>query len=65
MPFESGVGMMVSILVAGAIAETIGLPKTVMLGASVCVLGIIPLMTSSLLKMHTEPAGHAPAEAPA
>jgi predicted MFS family arabinose efflux permease len=53
----NGLGMTVSILIAGAVAETIGVSNTVMLGAGIAVLGIIPLLTPHLLGIREEPAG--------
>jgi dipeptide/tripeptide permease len=49
--------MTVSILLAGWIAETIGVANTVMLGAGIAVLGIAPLMTRHLLSIREEPLG--------
>ncbi|HPN06990.1 MAG TPA: MFS transporter [Hyphomonadaceae bacterium] len=58
----SGLGMTISILIAGWVAETIGVSNTVMLGACIAVIGIIPLLTPHLLGIRDEPAGE---EAPA
>lgn len=55
----NGLGMTVSILIAGWVAETIGVANTVMLGAGIGVLGIGPLMTRRLLGIRAEPAGQA------
>ncbi len=51
----NGVGMTVSILVAGWVAETIGVANTVMLGAGIAVLGVAPLLTRHLLAIREEP----------
>jgi len=56
----NGLGMTVSILIAGWVAETIGVSNTVMLGAGIAVLGIPPLLTRHLLSIREEPAEHAP-----
>ena len=53
----NGLGMTVSILIAGWIAETIGVANTVMLGSGIGVIGIFPLMTRHLLGIREEPAG--------
>lgn len=53
----NGAGMTVSILIAGWVAETIGVSNTVMLGAGIAVLGIGPLLTRHLLSIREEPAG--------
>lgn len=53
----NGLGMTVSILIAGWVAETIGVANTVMLGAGIGVIGIGPLMTPHLLGIRKEPAG--------
>jgi hypothetical protein len=45
----NGVGMTVAILIAGWVAETIGVSNTVMLGAGIAVLGIAPLLTPHLM----------------
>jgi MFS family permease len=58
----NGAGMTLSILFAGAIAEAIGVPNTVMLGAGIAVLGIAPLMSPALLRIRQEPAGAPPVE---
>jgi len=52
----NGVGMTVAILIAGWVAETIGVSNTVMLGAGIAVLGIAPLLTPHLLGVKDEPA---------
>jgi hypothetical protein len=46
-----------SILIAGWVAETIGVANTVILGAGIGVIGIGPLMTPHLLGIRKEPAG--------
>ncbi len=53
----NGLGMTVSILIAGGVAETIGVANTVMLGAGIGVIGIGPLMTPHLFGIRKEPAG--------
>ena len=53
----NGVGMTLAILIAGWVAETIGVSNTVMLGAGIAVLGIAPLLTPHLLSIREEPAG--------
>lgn len=53
----NGGGMTVSILIAGWIAETIGVSNTVMLGAGICAIGILPLLTPHLLGIRKEPEG--------
>lgn len=53
----TGVAMTVSILTAGWVAETIGVSNTVILGASIAVLGLAPLLTRRLLSIRDEPAG--------
>lgn len=53
----NGLGMTVSILIAGWVAETIGVANTVMLGAGIGLIGICPLMTRHLLGIREEPAG--------
>lgn len=53
----NGVGMTAAILVAGWVAETVGVSNTVMLGAGIAVLGIAPLLTQHLLGIREEPAG--------
>jgi MFS family permease len=53
----NGAGMTVSILMAGWVAETIGVSNTVMLGAGIGVIGILPLLTRHLLSIREEPAG--------
>jgi predicted MFS family arabinose efflux permease len=58
----NGAGMTVSILIAGGVAEAIGVANTVMLGAGIGVIGIAPLLTRHLLDMREEPAGQAPVE---
>lgn len=50
-----GGGMMVAILVAGAMAEAIGVRYAMMIGAGISVLGVVPLLTRHLLAMHEEP----------
>ena len=52
----NGAAMTVSILLAGWVAETIGVSNTVMLGAGIAVLGIGPLLTRHLLSIREEPA---------
>jgi len=46
-----GGAMTASILVAGVIAETIGVAGTVMIGAGIAALGVVPLLTPHLLQM--------------
>lgn len=58
----SGLGMTISILIAGWVAETIGVSNTVMLGACIALVGIIPLLTPHLLGIREEPAGQAEPE---
>jgi MFS family permease len=53
----NGAGMTVSILIAGWVAEAIGVTNTVMLGAGIAVVGIGPLLTRHLLGIREEPAG--------
>jgi len=53
----TGVAMTVAILIAGWVAETIGVSNTVMLGAGIAVLGLAPLLTRHLLSIRDEPAG--------
>ncbi|MDP3736701.1 MAG: MFS transporter [Hyphomonadaceae bacterium] len=56
----SGFGMMASILLAGALAEAIGIRYAMMIGAGVSLLGILPLLTRHLLAMRDEPQATAP-----
>lgn len=58
----SGLGMTISILIAGWVAETIGVSSTVMLGASIALVGNIPLLTPHLLGIRDEPVGQAQPE---
>jgi MFS family permease len=58
----NGIGMTVSILISGWVAETIGVTNTVMLGAGIGVIGIAPLLTRHLLDMREEPTGRAPVD---
>lgn len=51
----NGAGMTLSILVAGWVAETIGVANTVMLGAGIGTVGILPLLTRDLLGIREEP----------
>ena len=55
----NGAGMTVSILIAGWVAETIGVTNTVMLGAGIGVVGILPLLTRHLFGIREEPEDQA------
>jgi MFS family permease len=48
-----GGAMTVSILVAGLIAEAVGVGATVMMGAGIATLGVLPLLTRDLLGLRT------------
>ncbi len=48
-----GGAMTVSILVAGMIAEAVGVATTVMMGAGIATLGVLPLLTPHLLGLRT------------
>lgn len=52
----NGAGMTLSILIAGWIAESIGVTNTVILGAGIALVGILPLLTRHLFGIHEEPA---------
>jgi predicted MFS family arabinose efflux permease len=51
----NGFAMTVSILAAGWVAETVGVANTVIIGASVSLIGIIPLLTRHLLGVKEKP----------
>ena len=51
----NGAAMTVSILLAGWVAETHGVTTTVMIGAAVGVLGVVPLLTPHLLTLKEKP----------
>lgn len=53
----AGVAMTASLLGAGAVAEAIGVKLTVIGSAGLGLLGLAPLLTPALLRMHDEPAG--------
>ncbi len=55
----NGLAMTVSILLAGWVAETVGVSNTVIIGAGVSLIGIVPLLTRSLLELRTERDGPA------
>jgi len=61
----NGAGMTAAILIAGWVAETIGVSNTVMLGAGIGTLGILPLLTKHLLGIREEPADRSEAIASA
>ncbi len=61
----NGAGMTAAILIAGWVAETIGVSNTVMLGAGIGTLGILPLLTKHLLGIREEPANRSEATAAA
>jgi len=61
----NGAGMTVSILIAGWVAETIGVSNTVMLGAGIGLIGVVPLLTRHLLSIRDEPEGQGEAVAAA
>jgi MFS family permease len=52
----SGLTMTISILCAGAIAETAGVKETVAWAAGLGTLGLLPLLTPALWKLREEPA---------
>jgi MFS family permease len=51
----NGAGMTVSILLAGWVAETIGVVNTVIVGASISAVAVIPLITPHLLALKEKP----------
>jgi MFS family permease len=51
----NGLAMTVSILAAGWVAETVGVANTVIIGAGVSLIGIIPLLTRHLLGVKEKP----------
>jgi len=55
----NGAGMTGSILIAGWVATSIGVTNTVMLGAAIGVVGILPLLTRHLFSIRGEPEGQA------
>jgi fucose permease len=55
----NGAGMTGSILIAGWVATSIGVTNTVMLGAAIGVVGILPLLTRHLFSIREEPEDQA------
>lgn len=51
----NGAAMTASILVAGWVAETVGVTQTVIIGAGIAVIGVAPLMVKSLTGMRESP----------
>lgn len=51
----NGFGMTISILTAGWVAESIGVSNTVIIGACISAVGIIPLLTRHLLSIKQKP----------
>lgn len=54
----AGGGMTVSILIAGGIAEAIGVTNTIIVGALIGTVGILPLLSPHLLGIREAPKGH-------
>ncbi|MBI1359126.1 MAG: MFS transporter [Alphaproteobacteria bacterium] len=54
-----GIGMTVTTLLSGVIAEAVGVPAAVMIGAGCALLAMIPLISPTLLRMKDEPGGEA------
>ena len=52
----NGAGMTGAILIAGGIAESIGVTNTIMLGAGIGLIGVLPLLTRHLFSIREEPA---------
>ncbi len=52
----NGAGMTASILIAGLIAESIGVTNTIMIGAGIALVGVLPLLTRHLFSIREEPA---------
>ncbi len=52
----NGAGMTVSILIAGLIAQSIGVTNTIMIGAGIALVGVLPLLTRHLFSIREEPA---------
>jgi predicted MFS family arabinose efflux permease len=52
----NGAGMTASILIAGLIAESIGVTNTIMIGAGIALVGVLPLLTRRLFSIREEPA---------
>jgi hypothetical protein len=48
--------MTASILIAGLIAESIGVTNTIMIGAGIALVGVLPLLTRRLFSIREEPA---------
>ncbi len=55
----NGAGMTGSILIAGVIAESIGVTSTIILGAGIGLVGILPLLTRHLFSIREEPVSSA------
>lgn len=51
----NGLGMTVSILLAGWVAETVGVINTVIIGASISAIAVLPLLTPHLLGLKEKP----------
>ena len=51
----NGVGMTASILIAGWVAETVGVINTVIIGASISAVAVLPLLTPHLLSLKEKP----------
>ena len=52
----NGAGMTVAILIAGLIAQSIGVTNTIMIGAGIALVGVLPLLTRHLFSIREEPA---------
>lgn len=52
----NGAGMTGAILIAGGVAESIGVTNTIMLGAGIGLVGVLPLLTRHLFSIREEPA---------
>jgi MFS family permease len=61
---SAAIGMTVAILIAGLLAETVGVPATIMSGAGLAAIAVLPLLTPSLLGMREAPEAEIAEAAP-